>query len=634
MTESELRDLIATNVSILEPGLTLLKKEQYIPSALGTKSYIDLYARDRAGHHVLIELKRSNAAAREAIHEIHKYVEGVKKHLGARDDEIRVLVASTEWKELIVPFSRFATDTTLAVNGLQILIDVVTNGVTVTHVTILPISKGRFIAPWHDVNWYTDEKSLSNGLASIDACCQAKGIVDYVVLILQPPAPIPSEHQAKMRASLMQIAALQGTEVNPGAEILPTYKYIAYFAMQALSKNQYLAILERDSDALKEANDLLCSMDDEEVLGHLHESVSALEPRPEEDHYEIGYPAKFSKYLDSEQCIVESVRRFGVFLRNTLLTDEDIISELRGEDGATGQRFKRKLNVANRAHMAAARADIARCLDQNPSWKSHVRVVLDEIEQEFPESEIDVSIFNPATGIFTPYLVATREDGVLFLPTYHIVVNNPEPSRLYFGALQASGAALTFRQLLNKYYDGQLGNLLITMTWGGHDARDADIVEDFGAAYRSFRFEIEEKKFFSLRDDRWRVTDQVDLFGLAQEYLERNANLIQVIVGKIAPRFDNGIFDGSSAELLLDGFADVSRGLLEQKFFTNPPEDCDICSCLLSEDKYMVDGSVKKSGGAWACMCGDCFVVHGKGLGLGVGQLYLRHDDAWLKVAG
>ena len=154
MTESELRDLLAKNVAILEPGLTLLSKEQYIPHSLGTKSFIDLYARDEWGHHVLIELKRSDASAREALHEIHKYVEGVKQHLGVKDDEIRIIVASTQWRELLVPFSRFAADTKLAVSGLLPNVDEVSGTVTASPAPALKVSEGRFIAPWHDLNWY------------------------------------------------------------------------------------------------------------------------------------------------------------------------------------------------------------------------------------------------------------------------------------------------------------------------------------------------------------------------------------------------------------------------------------------------------------------------------------------------
>lgn len=42
MTESELRDLIAKDITVLEKGLRLLKKEKYIPKELGTRSFIDL----------------------------------------------------------------------------------------------------------------------------------------------------------------------------------------------------------------------------------------------------------------------------------------------------------------------------------------------------------------------------------------------------------------------------------------------------------------------------------------------------------------------------------------------------------------------------------------------------------------
>ena len=120
MKESALRDLIAQKISQLKPGLTLLQKEQYIPGEHGTKSFIDLYARDEKGRHVLIELKRSNTAARQALHEVSKYVEQVKQHFGAKDSEIFAIIASTEWGELLLPFSRFCEDAGFSIEKIQI----------------------------------------------------------------------------------------------------------------------------------------------------------------------------------------------------------------------------------------------------------------------------------------------------------------------------------------------------------------------------------------------------------------------------------------------------------------------------------------------------------------------------------
>jgi hypothetical protein len=226
VTEAEIRDYLASNIEILEPGLVLLDKEKYIPHELGTRGFIDLYARDVNGHHVLIELKRSNEASREALHEVYKYVEGVKQHLGVRDDEIRVIVASTEWRELLVPFSRFAADSRFAVLGLRIdLAEFPQKGMAAYPVSLLSINQGRFIAPWHDVNWYLDEASLEKGVESIEKSCQAKGIKNYVITILRFATPPGSEHQAAMWESIRQMAELQGLERASPEPELPTRHY-------------------------------------------------------------------------------------------------------------------------------------------------------------------------------------------------------------------------------------------------------------------------------------------------------------------------------------------------------------------------------------------------------------------------
>jgi hypothetical protein len=348
MTEADLRDLLANNIAILEPGLTLLKKEQYIPHPLGTKSFTDLYAKDVSGQHVLIELKKNDASAREALHEIHKYVEGVKQHLGARDDEIRIIVASTQWRELLVPFSRLAADTKLAVSGVILHFDDLTGAVTASPAQLLPVSHGRFIAPWHDVNWYFNAESLNKGIASIESCCKVKGIEDYVIVVLRPPGPVTSERQATMRSVILSMSEDQASGRTTPA--LPSYEYIGYFAMQTLTAEQCLHILDQDEAQFEDERESLKDMDADEALQTLHELVTCLEPRPGNDFYEIGNPAKFTKFLDTLNFQVQVIRRYGVFARNQLLEDEAIVAELRGESGSTGQRLKRTVKVSNRAH--------------------------------------------------------------------------------------------------------------------------------------------------------------------------------------------------------------------------------------------------------------------------------------------
>lgn len=176
MKESALRDLIAQQINKLKPGLTLLQKEQYIPSKHGTKSFIDLYAKDEKGCHVLIEIKRSATASRQAIHEVNKYVERVKQYFGAKDSEIHVIIGSTEWTELLLPFSRFYADASFSIEGIQIDISEDNINFQVQPIVPLPIVQGRFIAPWHNVYWYADNNAFQQGIAAIERAYQQKGI--------------------------------------------------------------------------------------------------------------------------------------------------------------------------------------------------------------------------------------------------------------------------------------------------------------------------------------------------------------------------------------------------------------------------------------------------------------------------
>lgn len=286
MRESELRDMIAKNIEVIEKGLVLLEKEKFIPHSIGTRSFIDLYVRDKNNKHVIIELKRSNSSSREAIHEVFKYVEGLKGYLGVRDDEIRVIIASTDWEELFIPFSRFVADSKLNVKGLKINID--ENSLTIQEIESCPIHEGRVILPWHEVFLYASQENLELGIKSIEECCKQKQIHNYIIVAMR----------------LDQVKS-------------PFCNYVAYFAIQTLQEEEYWKILLQDIESYKEAQELVDGMTDDsdkdERLQTLYELVAAMKPRPYCDLKEIGYPAKFSKIV-TDLCVeILAVKRYGIF---------------------------------------------------------------------------------------------------------------------------------------------------------------------------------------------------------------------------------------------------------------------------------------------------------------------------------
>jgi hypothetical protein len=537
-SEADLRDVIARNVGKLEPGLELLTKEKYIPNELGTKSFIDLYARDARGHHVLIELKKSDASAREALHEILKYVEGVKRHIGVRDHEVRVLIASTEWKELLVPYSRFVSESTLAITGLRLHVSTNPLRFKSDRVDPIPFQEGRFLSPWHDFYWYETRKKLDAGLNSLKKSATKRGARDYVIVEIAVSRLAQLEHRQSVLDSIAEVARKFGSE--PKTPRIPLLKYIAYVAHQGLDRAGYLEKIKALAPAAikEEVKEVLPDLEGDEALHFLHEHYHSLDPRPSYDFYEIGTPAKFSRLSsDSSRLRIRKIHRSGTFDRNALLTDADLVSELCGETGATGQRFRRRIDASNPAHMASARRDITDCLSDNPSWRITILQHLDEIESEYPDATIEASIYNPCTGVFSIYNAITRPDGILYVPTYSLIVLSPDPIRMYYGMLGRSGTTpRSLRSILRKFYDGDMFGLLFTLTWGGYESRDAEVIAALGLAYMSFRCDRPSslQRYYILQNGRWKTSKPVAPFSRFQDYLSANEVLVRSIVDRIS----------------------------------------------------------------------------------------------------
>lgn len=401
-----------------------------------------------------------------------------------------------------------------------------------------------------------------------------------------------------------------------------------------LSAETCLQIISKDVDLAEEVLENLATMDDEEAICYLHESIELVAPTPKPKHYEIGYPSKFNYFYENFPCL--GIIRHGAFYRNTLLNDEILFSELCGEDGATGQKYKGTINMQDSASVKALKDNLSSMLVSNPVWKNHILRIIDEIRIEFPFCEIDISIFNPGTGVFTIYYALTKEQGYLFLPSYSILIKNPGVTRMYYGALEAAEEALTLPEILQKYYGGSLSSLLATTTWCAREYRDGDIIESLGLQYRSYLANIVEDAAvdcYTLRDEKWRPCKIVSLFDLFDSYVKRNSLLINQILSKIVPHDKGSLFVSSLSDEVLEKYVDLVAARKRQSYYMNAPDTCDICQYSLSDRKFMVDGEVRGTG-AWANMCADCFVTFGTEIGPGSGQLYQKDPDGWLLVGG
>ncbi|MFZ1918889.1 MAG: endonuclease NucS domain-containing protein [Terriglobales bacterium] len=179
--ESEIRDWIAANLDFLESGLELIKKEQYLPSGDGAAGFIDVFAKDSEGHIVVIEIKRAERAAREAITELAKYAALLRNGRKLRKSEIRFIVVSTVWDQLLVPFSEWVDSTDYNVLGFRVTANA--DGSLSSKVAVQPahLDAGRVICRRQFVQYYKDGVACDAAEPVFSRMSQACGIEDYLI---------------------------------------------------------------------------------------------------------------------------------------------------------------------------------------------------------------------------------------------------------------------------------------------------------------------------------------------------------------------------------------------------------------------------------------------------------------------
>lgn len=122
-SEANLRNQLAARLDLIEYGLHDPKIEYNLSNKDGTRGRVDILARERHGRLVVIEVKRSKKATREALHEVGKYMELLSRAEGYASDRIRAIIASTIWDELSVPFSEAVRRSEQRLDGYRLICD-------------------------------------------------------------------------------------------------------------------------------------------------------------------------------------------------------------------------------------------------------------------------------------------------------------------------------------------------------------------------------------------------------------------------------------------------------------------------------------------------------------------------------
>lgn len=172
------------------------------------------------------------------------------------------------------------------------------------------------------------------------------------------------------------------------------------------------------------------------------------------------------------------------------------------------------------AEAASITQELARCLEDNPVWKTQLAAALQDLPLIGKESQISISLLNPSNILLSIYMLHARDDGILYQPGYRIIIGNDENNcQMIFGVVEASGIRPSLSAIVRDYYNSDPGQLLFPLNWGGYERRDARIVRDIGLKYSTYKVVHRqgEAEYWKLTELGW---EPCEPFGYLQHFLE------------------------------------------------------------------------------------------------------------------
>lgn len=454
--EDKIRDFLAAHLDILEDGLRLVQTEYLITNTWGADGRIDIVARDKFAHIVVIEVKRSNQAARQALHEICKYTALFRQQQGLDQTQVRVMVVSTDWHELRVPFSEYAEATPYPLQGLSIQVEADGTVTKAEPITLLPRAGLIRFSREQGAYLFLTEAKRDAALAPLVALAQSAQLTDF------------------------WIAKIDYHGTNSGVYLR--------FGLYLVFASPLFSLLPAEIDQLKKGRQWDDELDapDENFLVRVNNSFLGTP-----DGIEIGYPEKLTN-LRSHWHIVIAVRMGRLDGTQSLLSDEELLRLGQFVDGGSSTYIGKVSSPRFKAGWRLLRDDITTVLLGMPHWESIVPQILDEVEAADENATVSVSLYNPANLVMSLYTVAWSGD-FSNCPHLEIVVTSDalQGTRVLMSVLVWNGTPLaeTPERVIADVYDGLDGWLIASQLHQTFEREVAALkAHDLFAAVLEFRY--------------------------------------------------------------------------------------------------------------------------------------------------
>lgn len=433
MIEDLIRDNLAQKLDILEPSLVLIKKEFHLKNAVGSKGFVDILAKDLYNNFVIIEIKRSRESSRQTIQEVLKYISLIKQNFNAKDSEIRAIIVSTHWEELLVPFSELIEQTSLTIKGIQLHTDALHFPNRAEIIQPLPPKFiNRNIVSVYKFDLFKTEEKRSLAIGLLEQKCSLLGVKDYLFVLLD------------------------GTRARNPNVIFP---YAAMFAYQELPLQVQLEML-KDSDEM----DMMVEDFDtpEDFKSYLNEIIIAeLKSYEHNDDGESGSPERLEVILQVENWRVGAIKKYGFYEKDPRNDDDSLLRELRGLNGNNETRFFNFCESTHKERLQEIMHQSLLPIVDNHLWKEHILNIYTYLNSMGKTYRLFVNVFSPLSLLDSVIRIFNRQQ-YEYLPHYIIFADFIEENNLnvFHGGIVWNGNTVDTSRVIDYLNDNR--NSLLT----------------------------------------------------------------------------------------------------------------------------------------------------------------------------
>lgn len=435
--EARIRDYLAENLTLIEPGLVLVKKEFQLVNPFGAGGSIDILAKDKLGHFVVIEIKRSDQAARAALHELTKYVALLKSTLGIRTEQIRALLLSTEWNELAVPFSEYQKICEVPTGGWFLTVQ--SDGVVTKVELFTPIEIDRplSISRQQDLFLFVDSENRDSSISGIVESAERSALKDFAIFIVD-------------------------YEGMNKTVIYPHGAYLVFSSpLEGLSPDAAAAV--KSSITWEEELD----DQDENFLVALMDKINI-----NHDTCEIGYPEKLVSMACSGWNVSVAHRAGRYSSNNLLLSDDQLIAEAKKEEGGASYYLDRTVSPRYIPSWEKFKNDAKLVFLGNEAWSEIFFEIIGEIEKTQKQATVSVHLYNPENIVFSLAKLCSKED-YSYMPSFQLVITLEDEAMLHLGHVVWNGNRISMRgkEWIDKAY-GSMDEYMCMQVYGDQFEKD------------------------------------------------------------------------------------------------------------------------------------------------------------------